>query len=45
MKTTPKPTGTKALLVKEIQQAVEEMRSIRAGKKKSRNAEGFLNEL
>ena len=38
-------TPSKALLVKEIKQAVEEMKLIRAGKKKARNAEDFLNEL
>ena len=35
----------KALLISEIKEAVEEMKLIRAGKKKSRNAEDFLNEL
>jgi len=35
----------KALLMSEIKEAVEEMKLIRAGKKKSRNAEDFLNEL
>ena len=35
----------KALLMSEIREAVEEMKLIRAGKKKSRNAEDFLNEL
>jgi hypothetical protein len=29
----------------EIKEAVEEMKLIRAGKKKARNAEDFLNEL
>ena len=38
-------TDTKALLMKEIREAVEEMKLIRAGKKKARNAEDFLNEL
>lgn len=38
-------TETKALLMKEIKEAVEEMKLIRAGKKKARNAEDFLNEL
>ena len=35
----------KALLIEEIKEAVEEMKLIRAGKKKSRNAVDFLNEL
>ena len=39
------PKKGKELLVKEIQEAVEEMKLIRAGKKKARNAEDFLNEL
>ena len=38
-------TDAKALLMEEIREAVEEMKLIRAGKKKSRNAEDFLNEL
>ena len=38
-------TDAKALLMKEIREAVEEMKLIRAGKKKVRNAEDFLNEL
>ncbi len=38
-------TDNKALLMKEIKEAVEEMKLIRAGKKKARNAEDFLNEL
>lgn len=35
----------KAQLVDEIKEAVKEMKLIRAGKKKARNAEDFLNEL
>ena len=35
----------KKQLVNEIKEAVEEMKLIRAGKKKARNAEEFLNEL
>ncbi|MDR2206269.1 MAG: hypothetical protein LBE36_08975 [Flavobacteriaceae bacterium] len=35
----------KALLMKEIKEAVEEMKLIRTGRKKARNAEDFLNEL
>jgi hypothetical protein len=38
-------TDSKALLMKEIREAVQEMKLIRAGKKKARNAEDFLNEL
>jgi hypothetical protein len=38
-------TDTKALLMEEIREAVEEMKLIRAGKKKARNVEDFLNEL
>ena len=35
----------KALLMQEIREAVEELKLVRAGKKKARNAEDFLNEL
>lgn len=38
-------TDTKALLMEEIREAVDEMKLIRAGKKHARNAEDFLNEL
>ncbi|HNR18377.1 MAG TPA: hypothetical protein PKN75_01775 [Bacteroidia bacterium] len=38
-------TDSKALLMEEIREAVEEMKLIRKGKKKARNAEDFLNEL
>ena len=38
-------TETKALLLEEIKEAVEEMKLIKAGKKKARNGEDFLNEL
>jgi hypothetical protein len=38
-------TDNKALLMKELREAVEEMKLIRAGKKKARNAEAFLHEL
>lgn len=38
-------TDTKAQLLQEIREAVEEMKLIKAGKKKARNAEDFLNEL
>ncbi|MBY0245318.1 MAG: hypothetical protein K2Q03_07700 [Sphingobacteriaceae bacterium] len=35
----------KAFLIEEVKEAVEEMKLIKAGKKKARNAEDFLNEL
>ncbi len=38
-------TDTKALLMEEMREAVEEMKLIRAGRKKARNAQDFLNEL
>jgi hypothetical protein len=38
-------TSEKALLMEEIKDAVDELKLIRAGKKKARNAEDFLNEL
>lgn len=38
-------TEAKSLLMEEIQEAVEEMKLIRAGKKKARSVEDFLNEL
>ena len=38
-------TDSKAQLMGEIREAVEEIKLIRAGKKKARNAEDFLNEL
>lgn len=38
-------TDAKALLMEEIKEAVEEMKLIRAGKKKAHNAENFLNGL
>ena len=38
-------TDAKALLMEEIRDAVEEMKLIRAGKKKARDAEDFLNGL
>lgn len=40
-----KITDTKAQLLSEIRDAVDEMKLIRTGKKKARNAEDFLNEL
>jgi len=42
---TKQLTDSKAQLMQEIREAVEEMKLIRAGKKKARNAEDFLNEL
>ena len=44
VKTTPL-TESKALLLKEVKEAVEEMKQIRTGKKQGRNAKDFLNEL
>jgi hypothetical protein len=38
-------TEAKAKLMEEIREAVEEMKLIRAGKKKARKAEDFLNGL
>ena len=38
-------TDAKAQLMGEIKEAVEEMKLIKSGKKKARNAEDFLNEL
>lgn len=38
-------TDQKALLMEEIRESVEEMKLIKSGKKKARNAEDFLNEL
>jgi hypothetical protein len=38
-------TDSKAQLLGEIKEAVDEMKLIRAGKKTARNAEDFLNEL
>lgn len=40
-----KISSEKAQLMKEIKGAVEELTQIKAGKKKARNAEDFLNEL
>jgi hypothetical protein len=42
---TRKLTDEKAQLIEEINEAVEEMKLIKAGKKKARNAEDFINEL
>jgi hypothetical protein len=38
-------TDEKAKLIGEIREAVEEMKLIRTGKKKARNAEDFLKKL
>jgi hypothetical protein len=38
-------TEGKAVLMKEIKEAVEEMKLIRADKKQAHNAEDFLNKL
>lgn len=38
-------TDTKAILISEMRDAVEEMKLIKSGKKIPRNAEDFLNEL
>lgn len=38
-------TDGKAKLMEEIREAVDEMKLIKAGKKRARNAEDFLNEL
>ncbi len=38
-------TESKAILLEEIKEAVEEMKLIKAGKKKAHNAEDFLNDL
>lgn len=40
-----KITDTKAQLLSEIRDAVDEVKLIRTGKKKAKNAEDFLNEL
>ena len=42
---TKQLTDTKAQLMSEVREAVEEMKQIRAGKKQARDAEDFLNEL
>ena len=38
-------TDSKAQVMEDIKEAVEEMKKIKSGKKKARNAEDFLNEL
>ena len=42
---TKKLTDSKAELMFEVREAVEEMKLIRSGKKKARSAEDFLNEV
>lgn len=42
---TKQLTDTKAQIMSDIREAVEEMKLIRAGKKQARDAEDFLNEL
>ena len=42
---TKQLTDAKAELMADIREAVEEMKQIRAGKKKARNVEDFLDEL
>lgn len=42
---TKQLTDSKALLLEEMREAVEEMKLIRAGKKKARSIDDFLNEL
>jgi hypothetical protein len=43
--TKAKQTTKKEKLISEIKEAVGEMKLIRSGKRKARNAEDFLNEL
>ncbi len=38
-------TETKAMLLTDLKEAVEEMKLIKTGGKKAKNAEDFLNEL
>jgi hypothetical protein len=38
-------TRKKALLLKEMKEAVDELNLVKKGKKRARNAETFLNEL
>jgi len=42
---TKQLTDTKAELISDLREAVEEMKLIKAGKKQARNVEDFLNEL
>ena len=38
-------TENKALILSELKEAIDELGLVKAGKKKTRNAEEFLNEL
>ena len=38
-------SDSKALLMQEIKEAVDEIKQVRTGKKKARDADDFLNEL
>ena len=42
---TTRLSPAKALLLKEMKDAVDELNRVKSGKKKARNAENFLNEL
>ena len=42
---TTRLTPAKALLLKEMKEAINELNLVKKGKKKARNAETFLNEL
>lgn len=42
---TKQLTDAKALILKELKEAVDEIKLIKVGKKKSRNAQEFLDEL
>lgn len=42
---TKKVSESKQQFLKEFEEAIEEVNQIKAGKKKSRNVEDFLNEL
>ena len=44
-KIRPDAKSGKERILDEVKEAVEEMKLIKAGKKKARNAEDFLNEL
>ena len=38
-------TPAKAMIIDDLKEAVEELNKVKAGKKKARNAEDFINEL
>jgi hypothetical protein len=42
---THKITPIKAQMIEEFKEAIEELKLVKAGKKKAKNAEDFLNEL